>query len=983
MFRRITFRSFQWRYLAIFLVFLVFVIGIVWGGLANYDLQKRRVHESWGQQVLGVNKLKVREIEAWLQERRHDGETSRQSVFLRSKLREFLRNPQDARLRQLFSERLSSLCPGDQYGGCYLLDTQGKPLVAVGVKMEGLTATEMSAFEEALRTGRPVLTEIHHDLSKENACLNVMVQIPSSDGPRKEHLAVMMFCCDLNRYLFPTIRAWPTPSPTAESVLVRRDGDQVLFLNKVRYRPSQPLSIRIPLSHPNLISAMVIHGEEGILEGVNYRGVRVLGAGQRIAGTSWFLVSQVDLDEIEASLRRDGRLTFLVILGFTTMVGMGLGWLASRHAARLQRRQMKAALAHRAMLDRYEQLMHFANDIIVICDSEGRIIEANEQACTAYGCSRGELRRMTMRDLRAPAFREDLPQYLQKLEKQRLVRHETRHIRKDGCEFPVEISSTFIETREGAFILGIIRDISEREKSQESLRRLTTAIHQVGEVIIITDREGIIEYVNPAFERVTGYSCEEAIGKTPRILKSGRHGEAFYKDVWQTITAGKVWSGRMVNKHKSGRLYEEDVIISPVKNAAGQAVNFVAVKRDVTRETALEEQFRQSQKMEAVGRLAGGVAHDFNNILMVIGGYVEMILNNLSENDPNTQRANEIRVATERAVALTSQLLAFSRKQVVQPKVLDLNQVLTEMEAMVGRLIGENIRFVRNYSHSLGRMKADPTQMQQVVMNLVVNARDAMLSKGGTLTIETHNVEIHQEMPSNHPGVPVGCYILLSVTDTGGGMSPEVQSHLFEPFFTTKSPGKGTGLGLSTVYGIVKQCSGHILVRSRVNEGATFTVLFPRCTESIAALQASAPKVLPVGKSETILLVEDERGVRRFARECLESHGYSVFEAEDGREALRICRESAHMVDLLLSDIVMPGMSGSDLAVQVQAFFPHVKVVLMSGYSEDRITSEILDEHDIVFMAKPFSANTLLETVQRVLDSRNLPPTGRPKDTGE
>ncbi len=387
----------------------------------------------------------------------------------------------------------------------------------------------------------------------------------------------------------------------------------------------------------------------------------------------------------------------------------------------------------------------------------------------------------------------------------------------------------------------------------------------------------------------------------------------------------------------------------------------------------VQQELLHSQKMDLVGRLVGGVAHDFNNILLIIGGYVEMILNNLPENDPNAQRANEIRIATERAVALTSQLLAFSRKQVVQPKVLNLNQVLTEMKDMVGRLIGENIRFVRNYSHLLGRMKADPIQMQQVVMNLVVNARDAMLSKGGTLTIETHNVEIHQEMLSNHPGVPVGSYVLLSVTDTGSGMSPEIQSHLFEPFFTTKSPGKGTGLGLSTVYGIIKQCSGHILVRSRIDEGTTFTVLLPQCTESIAPLQSSAPKALPAGKNETILLVEDERGVRRFAHECLEFHGYSVFEAEDGREALRICHESAHEVDLLLSDIVMPGLSGSDLAVQVQAFFPHVKVVLMSGYSEDRITSEILDEHGLVFLAKPFSVNTLLETVRRVLDSRNLP----------
>lgn len=509
-----------------------------------------------------------------------------------------------------------------------------------------------------------------------------------------------------------------------------------------------------------------------------------------------------------------------------------------------------------------------------------------------------------------------------------------------------------------------------RTRLIQTQQRLSAVMEQVTESVVITDTKGDITYVNPAFERLSGYHRAEVIGQNPRILRSNQQEAAFYEQMWATITAGQVWHGRIVNKKKDGTLYTEEVTITPVRDESGGLINYVAVKRDVTRELLLEEQYRQAQKMEAIGRLSGGVAHDFNNLLVVINGYSELLLNrHLEPTSPLREPVEQIRDAGKRAAGLTRQLLAFSRQQVLQPQILDLNAVVTDVEQMLGRLIGEDVNLLTALDPELGQVTADAGQIEQILMNLAVNARDAM-PRGGNLTIETANIDLDETYPRRLAGVAPGPYVMLAVSDTGIGMDEETQSHIFEPFFTTKELGRGTGLGLATVYGIVKQSGGEVWVYSELGRGTSFKIYLPRLGRKASTLGAepdAAPK-MPVG-TETVLLVEDEEIVRSLAREVLEMTGYTVLEAGNGREALAVAEQHPEPIHLLLTDVVMPQINGREVAERLAAAHPQMKVLYVSGYTDQTIARHGVLEAGLFFLQKPFSPSTLAQKVREVLDA--------------
>ena len=415
-----------------------------------------------------------------------------------------------------------------------------------------------------------------------------------------------------------------------------------------------------------------------------------------------------------------------------------------------------------------------------------------------------------------------------------LVRFETTHRATDGTIHTIDFSIKPLKDEAGRVVLLIPqgRDITDRKRAEDAHARLATAVEQAAEAIIITDTNGEILYVNPAFEKTAGYTRQEAVGKNPRILKSGKHDDAFYRQMWESLVQGRVWSGRIINKKKNGALYEEEMTISPIRDSAGKVINYVAVNRDVTQEVALEEQLRQAQKMESIGQLAGGVAHDFNNILVVIQGNASLLLEakNLSEADADL--AKQIINAAERAAGLTRQLLVFGRKQVMQPDHLNLNQVAGNMTKMLQRILGEDVALRSDYSPTLPVVFADAGMIEQVLLNLAVNARDAM-PDGGRLMIATASKTIGQEYAQQNPAAVPGQYVCLNVTDTGCGIAPGNLSRIFEPFFTTKGVGKGTGLGLATVYAIVKQHRGWIEVDSQVNKGTTFCIYLPAAKDVV------------------------------------------------------------------------------------------------------------------------------------------------------
>ena len=394
------------------------------------------------------------------------------------------------------------------------------------------------------------------------------------------------------------------------------------------------------------------------------------------------------------------------------------------------------------------------------------------------------------------------------------------------------------------------------------------------------------------------------------------------------------------------------------------------VRTDVGKRVSLEDQLRQSQKLEAIGRLAGGIAHDFNNILTAIMGYSALLQSALDKGDPKQQEVEEIKKAVRRASSLIQQLLAFSRRQVLQLRVMDLNAVLKNIQQLLQRLIGEDTELIILPTPALGHVKADPGQIEQVLMNLALNARDAM-PKGGKVTIRTANVMIDETFARRHLIAPPGPYIMLSVTDTGSGMDEETQAHIFEPFFTTKEQGKGTGLGLATVYGIVKQSGGSIFVYSEPGKGATCQIYLPRVDEAVTVVESVHATIDPPHGSETILLVEDEEPVRELVRKVLERNGYRILEARHGDEAIKICAQhNGGEISLLVTDVVMPRMSGREVAERVQASHPKMKVLYLSGYTDDAVVRHGVLQSMTAFLQKPFTPDALAHKVREVLDSK-------------
>jgi PAS domain S-box-containing protein len=510
-----------------------------------------------------------------------------------------------------------------------------------------------------------------------------------------------------------------------------------------------------------------------------------------------------------------------------------------------------------------------------------------------------------------------------------------------------------------------------RARLDKERRLLTAAIEQAAESVIITDSEGTIVYVNPGFEQTTGYSRAEAVGQSPRLLKSGEQSASFYQTLWAELKAGRKWRGRLVNQRKDGTLCTVDSSIAPVRDENGRVVNYVDVQRDVTHELELENRYLRAQKMEAVGRLAGGIAHDFNNLLTAIKGYTGLLLSGLEDSeDAASMRTDleEIDRATEHAATLIRRLMAFSRKQVLQPQVLDLNMVVTNAERMLCRLIGEDIKLATDLAQDLGKVEADPGQIEQIIMNLAINARDAM-PHGGKLSLETANVSLTENRGEPSIEVEPGEYVLLTVRDTGTGMDEQVRAHLFEPFFTTKEVGKGTGLGLSTVHGIVTQNNGGIEVHSTLGQGTMFKIYLPRVMQAAKsdAQQPTSDALLP--GQETILVVEDEEFVRDLTTRILVQQGYTVLTASHPDEALRHSAQHEGPIHLLVTDVVMPGMGGRELSTRLTASRPEMQVLYVSGYTDDAIMYHGILDEGLAFLQKPFTLATLSSKVREVLDT--------------
>jgi PAS domain S-box-containing protein len=637
-------------------------------------------------------------------------------------------------------------------------------------------------------------------------------------------------------------------------------------------------------------------------------------------------------------------------------------------------------------------LLETLPDAIVAVDREGTIVQVNSQTQELFGYDRDELMGQKIEMLVPANYRREHHHHRDNFAQAPKTRRMGAGLdlygrRRNGSEFPVEISLSPVSTENGLFVLSAIRDISDRKKIEEELRRAheelyQRTVEQLGEsrsrlaliidssedAIISKSLDGTITTWNKGAQRIYGYTPEEVIGKHISLLAPPDHPDEI-PEILRKISRGEsVEHDESVRVTKDGRRLNVSISVSPLRDAKGDIIGASAIARDITAQKRAEGQLHQSQKMEAIGRLAGGVAHDFNNILGIINACAEFLRDRMDPAAESSQYVENIRKSIDRGSSLTRQLLAFSRSSVIQPRVLDLNERLKDVGKLLRPLMGDDVEILIMSKSPTAVVEADPGQLDQIVVNLAVNARDAM-PRGGKFILETRAERFDEGFAEQHQAMSAGKYVVLAVSDTGTGMDEATVSRIFEPFFTTKETGKGTGLGLATVYGIVKQSAGHILVYSELGHGTTFKIYLPSADHKIGleSKPSEAETVSPKRQAATILLVEDDEIMRGLTRQLLQQHGYNVVEADDGKSALEWVESHPNPVDLVLTDVVMRRMSGPELVDRLNASRPNLKVVFMSGYTGELIAEREVLKRGVTLLEKPFSRTALLNTIHTAL----------------
>jgi PAS domain S-box-containing protein len=605
----------------------------------------------------------------------------------------------------------------------------------------------------------------------------------------------------------------------------------------------------------------------------------------------------------------------------------------------------------------------------LVCDAAGRAVNYGVVDCNAsFLRLLGRTREEVAGQLATQVF-GGVPPFLERAAGV-VAGGQPQHFEGFLASVGVQLDVALFTPEPGRFAL-FATDITAQKYGEEQLRLQGAALSAAANGIVITDRAGKIIWTNPAFSAMSGYELREVQGKTLDFLRSGQHPPEFYAPLIAAFRDGTVWSGELINRRKDGRLFTDATTVTPVRNSVGEVTHFIEIKQDVTEQRALQQQYLQAQKMESIGRLAAGIAHDFNNQLQGILGFSDLLRRTMPEGDERRSDIEEIRKAAYAAANLTRQLMAFGRRQALEMQVLDLNRLIADGHKMYQRLFGEDIAFALELAPDLERVKADPGQLDQVLMNLLINARDAM-PRGGRVTISTHNAKLEARDVGQWPDMRPGRFVVLAVADTGQGIPPEVIEHIFEPFFTTKAKHVGTGLGLATVYGLAQQHGGWVHVYSEVGSGSTFKVYLPALVSAEPTAVVAGPVVseqLLAGSGQRILLVEDEPGVRELALRILRQNNYTVTAAATVGDALKLHAEAAEAFDLLLSDVVLPDGNGLDLVEQLLARQPGLRVVMASGYTDERSRWPAIQARGLRFIPKPYPVATLLRTLHEVLQA--------------
>ncbi len=1208
--------------------FLLITAGVAFGGNAYYQQYLRDQRENGEQVLIGIAENKRIQIENWITERAQHAYRMAHDTSLKDALEHLEAKPGDPQILDRLQAILQEVRRGEGFYGAAVISSDGRLLLSTDDQEFSETVSQWQMLLEKARSHSGVQWGKAYVCSKDGLpMMDEGIRIGKNEG-KEEGFKVLGFVIlrsNLAEHLFPSIEEWAGRRQSGEILLATQDHSDAVIINSPRLQSKAPFTLRLSMEDTRHPMVMALRGHEGSMKGWDYRDIPVISAIRNIPEIAWALIVKMDESEIyeNASLRK--WMVTTICLSLILLTAAILGFLNKVQHAAFFEQMYRSEVERKALIKHFDYLIKYANDIILLLNEEGVIVEANDRALSLYGYDAQTIQSLRIYDLTHPDELSRNKREFNQATGDSGVRFETLHRRKNKETFPVEISARtlFIEEKPywqaiirdiserkereaalqqseekykllaeglkdmvirvsltghieyvsaaamefggydpkeeiGAFMgkyfanpmeltktlklmkemvidrksasteflykpknrepfycevtgkplirngkvisfqcvmrdtserrkaeetlrlrettlrtitdsaqdaivmldhdglvsfwnpaaerifgwskneilgkplhpliapsryheahqkafpyfqktgqgsavgktlelgglrkdgteimielslsaiqiegkwgsVGLLRDITNRKRAEAQMHLQTTALESAANAIVILDREAKIIWVNPAFTTITGYSAKEAIGQNPRVLKSGKHEEAFYKNLWGTVLAGAVWNGEIINKRKDGVLYTEEMTITPVKNKEGEVTHFIAIKQDITARKQFEEHQQRAQRMESIGLLAGGVAHDFNNILTVIGGYVDFLLENSEAMKNHGMEIQEIKEAVKRAQALVKQLLVFGRREVSSPKVFSPDVLIKDLEPMLHRLIKPPVEMVISGDQPLGTVKADPSQIEQVVMNLVVNARDAM-PQGGKIVVESRNVVLEEEYAEHYTNIPAGAYVVISVSDNGTGMSDEVRKHIFEPFFTTKPKGKGTGLGLATCYGIVRQNHGVINVYSEEGKGTVVKVFLPVTGEAAELLTSQKKNTEITGGSETILLAEDENSVRHLAVSLLQKKGYRVLAAENGAAALEISRSlQKETIHLLVTDIIMPGMNGRDLAEQILKERAGIRVLFVSGFTDDAIVHHGVLSGNLNFLQKPFTQRSLCGKVRDVLDGK-------------
>ncbi|MBI4515170.1 MAG: PAS domain S-box protein [Deltaproteobacteria bacterium] len=959
----------------LFLVFILLAVGIITAGYLYSRTYEAQYRVEVGRQLASVAELKVGELVRYRKERLEDGSVLLGNTAFAALVRRVFDNPTDSETHAQLQVWLGKLQEHFEYNRLFLLDAHGAVRIAIPETGVPIASVVSQRAAEVLQSRQMVFQDFHRNEHDQRVYLTLLIPILGRpDGGRA--LGVVALRIDPETYLYLLISRWPTPSETAETLLIRRDGSSALFLNDLRFKKNTALTLSVPLERQDVLAVKAVLGQEGMVEGVDYRGVPVIGNLRAVPDSPWFLVARMDASEVYTPLRERMWMMIVLVAVLLAGAGAGVGAVWRQQRAQFYRERYEAEREHNWLRD---VIARSLNEVYVFDPETLRFSFVNAGACRNLGYTPDELARLTPLDLK-PEFTEEafraMVAPLRSGEREVLV-FETVHRRKDGSDYPVEVHLQLVDTAAERVFLAVINDIAERKRAEAALQgsedRYRDLVEHSHDLICTHDLKGNLLSVNEAAVRVTGYSRDTLLRMNLADLLDPRQRaglQAYLGEMEERGCARGIM--RIQTAGGEARLWEYDNTLraegAEVPIVRGMAHDITDSRRAEQQRRALEAQLHVAHKMEALGTLAAGIAHDFNNILGAIIGNAELARQDVGPSHPAIESLSEIRKASQRAKDLVQRILAFGRQQQQPQEVIALRPTVEETVALLRATLPAGVELSTTFGADTPTVLADSTQIHQVMINLCTNAWHALDGGSGRIDIRLDGVTLDAQAARADTKLWPGRFARLTVADNGAGMDAATLERIFDPFFTTKPVGQGTGLGLSVVHGIIEAHGGAITVTSQPGKGTIFSVFFPAATAPppSAAREGAAAEPLPAAGGQHVLYLDDEESLVFLVTRLLKRLGYRVSGYTRAEEALAAVRADPGQFDLVVTDLSMPGMSGLEVARELSRLRPDLPVVLASGYITEELRAAAPEVGVRQLIYKPNTVEELCLAVQRL-----------------